>query len=937
MTITVADFDDFFATNHKGQTPFAWQRRLLRSLVENGRWPDRIVAPTGAGKTAVIDVHVFAVALMAAGTGPRVPRRLSLVVDRRALVDSQFDLARSINGALRDAGDAGILGEVRAHLASLRSSRGDHADPLVVTMLRGGVSPSRRWVDDPTAAAIICATPAMWGSRLLFRGYGSGRLARPREAGLLAYDSVIVVDEAHLARQLVATARRIDVLEGMASDPLSMPRVHVVEATATIGDDPAMRSIDVTAADLEPAAAGGDVLARRLVTAKPVTLVRSAEWPASTTAARTSLARLMADHADELLALHGRTVACITNTVAAALAVATELRKRGRAVEILVGRMRPHDIAALRRRRRGLLTIDGDPDVDVVVATQTIEVGLDADFAAMVTELAAGSSLAQRAGRVNRLGSRTSTEVRVIVPGGDINPKGAPPYEADELTTALDWISRRSATAGGLAPFEISQDPPPPAALRRLVLGRPEAWDALFLARTSDRLFAEPDLDLWLADTLEPDTDVSVVVRHGVSAGVPDGLGLLRATPPRAAECFPVSIGRLRELLKRDGPATGLGGQPWRWRADDLDLLRDGDDVRPGDVVVVGDAATWFTHGVVDPAGTERATDVLEDPRDGEPFLLRIGPGMPIDAATGGRASSRLLADLGSVFEAHPADGRARRTAIARAIEEFAHRPNQAASGDARTWLQNASSLLRRALADAAIDVGPAGDDGIPAWIVIADQRRRLGDEEICQTWSGGGMAIGLAEHQADVAGRALEIAARLRLGDDIGRVLQRSGALHDEGKRDPRFQNLLRGDDGSTAVAEEDAPLAKSGRRTPAEYRSAIAASGLPTGWRHEQLSSVVSWKQTGEGADHESLLVTRLVGTSHGHGRCTFPHASAGLVGPGHELAATAAALHDGGAWDSLVEATHEMHGAWGCAYLEAILRAADGQVSGEADERA
>ncbi|MGI8594045.1 MAG: hypothetical protein ACR2ML_06715 [Solirubrobacteraceae bacterium] len=53
------DFPAFFAATNGGHAPFQWQRRLAEKLVTTGRWPDRIVAPTGAGKTSAIDVHVF--------------------------------------------------------------------------------------------------------------------------------------------------------------------------------------------------------------------------------------------------------------------------------------------------------------------------------------------------------------------------------------------------------------------------------------------------------------------------------------------------------------------------------------------------------------------------------------------------------------------------------------------------------------------------------------------------------------------------------------------------------------------------------------------------------------------------------------------------------------------------------------------------------------
>jgi CRISPR-associated endonuclease/helicase Cas3 len=101
--------------------------------------------------------------------------------------------------------------------------------------------------------------------------------------------------------------------------------------------------------------------------------------------------------------------------------------------------------------------------------------------------------------------------------------------------------------------------------------------------------------------------------------------------------------------------------------------------------------------------------------------------------------------------------------------------------------------------------------------------------------------------------------------------------------------------------------------------------------------LAAVVARDRAPDGSGGPSELVVRLVGASHGHGRSTFPHATARLLGAGHELAGGSAVLHDQGTWDAIVDATHQVHGVWGCAYLEAILRAADGQVSGEADERA
>jgi len=120
--ITIEDFGDFFEAVHgAGKRPFAWQEDLLRHLVNTGTWPEQIVAPTGAGKSSVVEIHVFAVALFAVGAAKRVPRRLAVVVNRRALTDSHAARAARIQSLLAEApADDSILSRVRDALVGLR-------------------------------------------------------------------------------------------------------------------------------------------------------------------------------------------------------------------------------------------------------------------------------------------------------------------------------------------------------------------------------------------------------------------------------------------------------------------------------------------------------------------------------------------------------------------------------------------------------------------------------------------------------------------------------------------------------------------------------------------------------------------------------------------------------------------------------------------------
>lgn len=946
MTFTLDSFGGFFAAIHRpdgaitgasAPSPYRWQRRLLESLVDTGRWPDQIAAPTGAGKTFAIEAHVFAVALMARGQAPAVPRRLSMVVGRRALVDDQYEHARRIQRLLREA-ESGVTAEVARALRELHTTEQDEV--LHVVRLRGGAAVDSAWRDDPTGCQVLCGTPDMWGSRLLLGGYGSSRGARPRDAGLLAFDSVVVVDEAHLARQLVYSARRVADLCHAIDEQMPMPVLQVVETTATPNAGHGT-AIGVEQDDLAPGQ--DDELARRLTTPKPVRLLELDAWPLPRTGPvrRTGLAEL-ATAAVQLRAEFGPTVGCFVNNVATATDLAKHLASTGDQVKVklVCGRMRPRDLDNLRKEYPGILDTCGNDNIDFIVSTQSLEVGADLDWSALLTEPAPGSALAQRAGRVNRRGLRAETRIVVVMPREDLgalDPKdkedrkkidsiaaAARPYEFDDLAQSQSWLSARSADPAGLAPWALVQDPPPGQSRRRTLYQRPELADSWAWAATSERPHAEANLDLWLSDSLDPDQDIGIVIRHGLPDDLPDARELLRATMPRAHEIIPARISALPEKLRSlSSPDSADDGRPQA-------LLVRGDDVfpaasqrlGPGDVLVLDD--TWPIFTVVDnaplllglSADKETGSDVLEEQDDS--FILRLGDGslLDVDAPDFKEPVEKSLRRIAQEHGAN-LDTRAARERLVEALADLQVTAPEPFASQFRV----AARLLCGRIKDCAV-AASRGEQTF--WLVIADTRRNRFDEELRQQWTTSDAPVSLSQHRANVAARCREIAGRVGLDSKLTALLARAGLHHDDGKYDARFQASLGALPGSI--------LAKSGMNSGQRIKQRLAASGLLSGWRHEQLSVVVCWPLLSDLSTDEQFLVARLVGTSHGRGRPCFPHNAADLAGSDGELFDVAARLFDEGEWDHLIEHTHRVYGVWACAYLEALLRAADGQVSGE-----
>ena len=200
-------FADFYEALNQ-RRPFPWQARLAQYVAEHGEWPPEVGVPTGLGKTACLDIAVWWLATQADWEPERrtAPTRIWWVVNRRLLVDSTAEHARQLAEALADPGSAGLSGEARGVVTEvaerLRSFSADPAaPPLDVVRLRGGAAPEKP-VDDLSRPTVILSTLPMYGSRLLFRGYGSTSSRRPIDAAMAGTDSLVLLDEAHLAPHL---------------------------------------------------------------------------------------------------------------------------------------------------------------------------------------------------------------------------------------------------------------------------------------------------------------------------------------------------------------------------------------------------------------------------------------------------------------------------------------------------------------------------------------------------------------------------------------------------------------------------------------------------------------------------------------------------------------------------------------------------------------
>ncbi|ATF62497.1 type I-U CRISPR-associated helicase/endonuclease Cas3 [Rothia mucilaginosa] len=920
-SITRDEFGEFFASLNGGYAPFSWQEEVLDHICEHGVWPERINAPTGSGKSSVVDIHLFANALTAVGAAPRVPRRLCVTVGRRALVDSQATRADMILDCLKKAltdesAEQDILRRVAEALQSFQTRNDEKGRaPFEVGHIRGELSNRTLPVTDISACAIIAATPDMYGSRALFRGYGSTKAARPRETALLAMDTVMVLDEAHMNRQLLHTTQRIAELQKREVN-LGIPTLQVVETTATPSTEDSESTtlgVDIEALD----SPNDKELRKRVHSHKELVLRPIDKWDgkpgnaATVNAAVDAIKDFLAHREAGEDSKEAHTVGCIVNHVRTAISIKEALAKdlAKDEVQLLVGRMRPSDLEKLQNKHRELFTTEGDKSVKVVVATQTLEVGIDVDFADLVTELAPASSLAQRFGRVNRLGHRTDSKVVVIRPAsGDLVKKDAPPYKAVDLSNAYGWLEALNGTENpSVNPAAMVKNPPVQSSPERLLYQRPERSDLLEFSRTDENPYDEPDLDLWLHDSLDAETAMGgVIVRDNLPSNTSAAMEILKTGyfAPRDEETFPANLKILKEILDYQDE-HGVKPRKFLYRQGEISLWQDADQgeessqtLTPGDVLILDTGTIPFTNQGI--AVTQRELPSKKDELEAVPFPEGI----------------KLY-----VYE--------KCTDREKHFREYLGLSPEEAVELLDTQAPDGQKVIASELTTEAED----GQEVISwyAKVTNATEKKSVEGSDIAQELVLAGPVL-LDDHQNDVAERTRQLAENLGLAPEFSEALELAAKYHDEGKRDLRFQQML-GADAETGA------LAKSGRRSVAEAYRARSRSALPRGWRHEQLSALMVAASPEKVGEHRDLVL-RIIGCSHGHGRFSFAHDAGFLLKEGYlpegmdyeALKEQATRLFNVGYWDNLMEQTSRTYGPYATAYLEAVERAADAQISRE-----
>jgi CRISPR-associated endonuclease/helicase Cas3 len=665
------NFSEFFAAVHNHEA-FDWQKRLAKEVLEEG-WPEVIRVPTSCGKTSVLDLAVFQLATQAdwEPSTRTAARRICFLVDRRLVVDDVTTHARRLSQAIRQAANGGhrnrILSVVARRLTNLAE---DHGEILRVIRLRGGIYRDDTWAADPLTPTILVSTVDQIGSRLLFRGYAVSARSRSVQAGLLAFDTHIILDEAHLSTVFSSTLNRIRTYQKLADEsPLPCERqLSSTRMSATVCTDGDERVFELLHKEREELRLQVRLNAHKTANlikleAESVTKRIQQEQPHKALRLEKQNRKKLVDTLAEISASlvrsktnlgpsPPRVIVVVVNRVATARQIFEQLRKAissdtGGRVILLTGRTRPFDRDRLLTEYLPSMKAGREAEPCgplVVVATQTIEVGANLDFDALITEAAPLDSLRQRFGRLDRLGRRHQqglpSPAAIVIRSDHALSTYSDPIYGSAVTRTWNWLVK-AAKNGGCKPEGVFADWLAKAVkndscksegvfdfsinsvdtrLEKMTTGD---LQLMLAPQREDPLLFPAHLDAWVQTNPRPETDPDVgPFLHGIGDSTADVQLIWRADlhpeahsswrdivalmPPRTREALSVPVYEVQRWLNGGASAeiTDVEGteipaplsvrgrtlrKALRWRGKDDHQTHpiDASGVRAGDTLLV--------------------------------------------------------------------------------------------------------------------------------------------------------------------------------------------------------------------------------------------------------------------------------------------------------------------------------------------------------------
>lgn len=909
-------FAQFYQAVH-GRPPFAWQKRLAAEVLDPAKkWPDAIRVPTGCGKTSILEVAVFELAVQASRDPASVTaaRRVCFVVDRKLIVDEATEHAARIRGNLMGAGgEDSILARVANALRSLTPHPDrPEQEPLRVVRLRGGVYRDDGWAADPLTPTLIVSTVDQVGSRLLFRGYGVSRRSRAVHAGLLAFDTRIILDEAHLSGVFATTIMGRE--PGGNGKGQRIAGIRPYQEWAERAVLPAHRRLRTTRMSATAGTAGDEEIAfelskderneasikPRLEAKKPAALIavpveavnKSVREQQSRVAReidrknREKLVEAMVKHAEKVAGIDQAGVAgrpivigLVFNRVASARRAFEQLREHlGETAKadtvLLTGRIRAFDRdrlldQLLPRIKAGR---EAQPDRPLfVVATQTVEVGANIDFDALVTEAAPLDALRQRFGRLHRLpnqpAARPPAAATVFIQSDHAEDSSTDSLYGPAVAETWKWLinNAKNKDAGkskGKKAKKGSSDAPPsidfrsdamdsevselaPADLAKLVAPQPDA-PILFPAH----------LDAWAQTSPQPDPDPDVApFLHGPGSGSADVQVVWRADliprnrehwskivslmPPRTREALALPLHEVRAWLRNlpslevwdvegaAGSDADMQGRAWRalrWRGAGKSRVVGPEQLRPGDTIVVpasyggADEFGWRGRGsanaeqpVTDVADQCLAELVASYPHNAfrrPPLRVRLHPALLGSDPAWSDESAKIRRTLSQAASAAANEG----DPLDDVRQVLKAWPSLAAAGED---ILGACQTLRDNAQRATIKPYPDGKGVVASANVLLTAQRSIPEHDLeinepddnSASILDGGQSVTLDAHTEAVEHMVAAFARACALSDDLRRVLESAAFWHDQGKRDRRFQAWLHGSELAAFAALAENP----------------------------------------------------------------------------------------------------------------------------------